>query len=90
MIVTTFEVKVTTKVRHPSVVKVNCSDVLPHNSEGHNYYVLPYSGEFSRGAYFADFTDGIQFANFEISKINFFIEMKVGVVYLLARVASQV
>ena len=89
MIVTTFEVKVTTKVRHPSVVKVNCSDVLPHNSEG-QYYVLPYSGEFSRGAYFADFRDGIQFANFEISKINFVIETKVGVVYLLARVASQV
>ena len=38
-----------------------------------------------------DFADGIQFANFEISKkINFVIETKVGVVYLLARVASQV
>ena len=60
-----------------------------------NYYariaeLVPYSGEFSRGAYFADFTDGIQFANFEIFKINFVIETKVGVVYLLARVASQV
>ena len=38
--------------------------------------MLPYSGYFSRGVYFADFAERAQFANFETSKL------KVGVVNL--------